>query len=310
MQIFADRLATLSHVEPITHLNITIIPLLGPDENEMEYLLMDEAIEQKLLRITEISESGSVPELQLENHADQAVLLLDGGELVGAKQNRMLNLTILAAAHKTISIPVSCVEAGRWDDRSSEDDEFSSGGCCYSSGRAAKSKHVSKSMRSGDGHYSNQLEVWDGISAMFSSLGSHSPTRAMADIYEDHRSGIDNYIDALKPVEGQVGAIFAINGQVRGLELFNCATTMHKLYPKLIRSWALDAIKEQGEDYQTQIDTAELGRFIAAIGEADTSSHPAIGLGEDIRLDADDLTGGALIVNEHVIHLCAFKTNF
>jgi hypothetical protein len=40
--------------------------------------------------------------------------LLDGEELIGAKQNRALNLTILAPAKQVIVIPVSCVEAGRW----------------------------------------------------------------------------------------------------------------------------------------------------------------------------------------------------
>jgi hypothetical protein len=45
-----------------------------------------------------VSEGGSVPHLLFINDAMRPVLLLDGEELVGAKQNRVLNLTVLAAA--------------------------------------------------------------------------------------------------------------------------------------------------------------------------------------------------------------------
>jgi hypothetical protein len=39
-----------------------------------------------------------VPQLLFINDAMRPVLLLDGEELVGAKQNRVLNLTVLAPA--------------------------------------------------------------------------------------------------------------------------------------------------------------------------------------------------------------------
>ena len=42
------------------------------------------------------------------------MLLYDGEELVGAKQNRILNVTVLVGAGAKLPIPVSCVEQGRW----------------------------------------------------------------------------------------------------------------------------------------------------------------------------------------------------
>jgi hypothetical protein len=77
-------------------------------------------VQRDLARVTEVSAIGGVPELKLINDADRPVLLLDGEELVGAKQNRILNVTVLAGAHSTIVIPVSCVEAGRWHHLSAE----------------------------------------------------------------------------------------------------------------------------------------------------------------------------------------------
>jgi len=49
------------------------------------------------VHITEVSAGGRVPELAFENSSDETVLLVDGDELVGAKQNRVVNLSILVA---------------------------------------------------------------------------------------------------------------------------------------------------------------------------------------------------------------------
>ena len=98
--------------EPVTHGALTMIPILAPLLAEPVWLTLAEAGER--VRITEVSEAGSVPNLQVTNTADQPLLLLDGEELVGAKQNRILNMTVLVAAGATVTIPVSCVEQGRW----------------------------------------------------------------------------------------------------------------------------------------------------------------------------------------------------
>ncbi len=79
---------------------------------------LDEALALDAAEITEISAQGSVPELLVVNKAAKPVFLLDGEELVGAEQNRIVNLTILVPAQAKVTIPVSCVEAGRWRSRS------------------------------------------------------------------------------------------------------------------------------------------------------------------------------------------------
>ena len=95
--------------------NLTIIPLFaetGP--KSPDYLTMEDAINSRLLIIGEKNSGGSVPELIAQNLADIPVLLLDGEEVIGAKQNRILNASILLAPKSTTVIPVSCVEAHRW----------------------------------------------------------------------------------------------------------------------------------------------------------------------------------------------------
>jgi len=100
--------------QPASAANLTVIPLLAQREAEPSYLTLDEALAKGLAVVTEVSESGSVPQLLVKNLGRQQVLILDGEELIGAKQNRIVNLTILVPAQTTIEIPVSCVEAGRW----------------------------------------------------------------------------------------------------------------------------------------------------------------------------------------------------
>jgi hypothetical protein len=93
-------------------------------------------------RLAEVSEASSVPFLQVANGADRPLLLLNGEELIGAKQNRILNTTVLMGAHTEVTIPVSCVEQGRWGYRGRQ---FRPGDASlYASLRARKAAWVSQ----------------------------------------------------------------------------------------------------------------------------------------------------------------------
>ena len=146
----AKLLATLLTGEPVTHGALAVIPLLAPNLDDPDWLTLED-------RVTEVSEAGSVPFLQVANGADRPLLLLDGEELIGAKQNRILNTTVLVAAHTEVTIPVSCVEQGRWGYRGRQ---FRPGDASlYASLRARKAAHVSQSVRAGRGHRADQGEV-------------------------------------------------------------------------------------------------------------------------------------------------------
>ena len=125
------------------HKNMAISPLLADQGVNLEFITLDEALAQRALVITEINESGHVPELKVVNNSRQKVLLLDGEELVGAKQNRVLNVTILLAPNSETLIPVSCIEHGRWSYASKE---FSSANRTMSADlRKKKTQSVQKS---------------------------------------------------------------------------------------------------------------------------------------------------------------------
>jgi ARG and Rhodanese-Phosphatase-superfamily-associated Protein domain len=84
----AQLLATILTGEPVTHGALTVVPPLAPNLDDPDWLTLEEAGDRA--RVTEVSEAGSVPFLRVANGADRPLLLLDGEELIGAKQNRIL----------------------------------------------------------------------------------------------------------------------------------------------------------------------------------------------------------------------------
>jgi len=111
-------LSTILQVgDAVEHRGIVIAPLFPRQSPVAEYATLEDALPLGL-GIDEVSEAGVVPELAVTNPTDSNVLLYDGEELLGAKQNRILNITVLVAARSTTPIPVSCVEEGRWSRRS------------------------------------------------------------------------------------------------------------------------------------------------------------------------------------------------
>lgn len=290
---------------PIVRHNLTIFPLI--DETApaaADYLAFGPAQRSGQVRITEVSTSGSVPTLSVQTAGDSAVLLLDGEELIGAKQNRIVNLTILVAAKTTVAIPVSCVERGRWSSASPE--FFESPQTMYPRGRAKKMMAVSASMMLSGTHYADQGEVWEDVDMRMAELHAASPTSAMGHIFDQHRASVDEYLEGVVWIDGQVGAAFAINGKAVGVEIFETHDIAREYLPKVIRSYALDAIA-QGTLVAPRIAEAEeVSQLIEKICAAEARQSPSIGIGTDFRINSPDLAAAALVRDGSVIHLSAF----
>lgn len=109
-----SRLQSVKLGEPQTYKNIAIVPLIAPADGTFQYYTLGEALAAGDLVITEISANGSVPELLVVNRGNKPVLLIDGEELAGAKQNRVLNTSTLLKEAPETKIPVSCRERARW----------------------------------------------------------------------------------------------------------------------------------------------------------------------------------------------------
>lgn len=284
--------------------NLTIYPLLSNYAVTFDYLTLDQALEQNTIEVHEINKDGSVPELKVINTSSIMVLILDGEELVGAKQNRIVNTTILIPAEAEIIIPVSCVEQGRWSYNASN---FSSKERIMSSNlRSMKSQHVNYSVREEGKFRSDQNAIWEELSQKARRHDAVSPSMAMGEIYEKEKPTIDEYIDGFKNIDLQVGAAFMINGEIAGMDCLGKPETFSVVFKKLIGSYALDAIDsfEEGKEYK--VLKSKLTSFIKNSTKAPVHTQKSVGEGMDCRLETKKITGFALCHEDQIPHMSVF----
>jgi hypothetical protein len=309
---------------------LTMVPLMAPGEaaaaNEPDYLTLPDALAREQARVTEVSEQGQVPELAFENLArDRDVLLLDGEELVGAKQNRILNLTILVAAGARVKIPVSCVEQGRWS-RMSEAFRTSDR-ALFADARAAKMRQVNHSLRTRGSRQADQGDVWRRVAEKAEALNVESRTGAMNDVFESRDGELQQYARAFHALPRQVGAVFIVDegGGLRpgapplaGLELFDAAPTFARTLPKLVGTFALEALVRGGgiavapasagdETRQAAYAGHLAAQLVADVARAVPDRFKALGEGEDLRITRPDLVGGGLVARGRLVHLAAYR---
>jgi len=308
MQALSRALHALEVGAPVTAGPLTLFPLLRTDAPPAAYALLDEALDAGLAEVTEISDGGSVPELLFRNKSDRDILLVDGEELVGAKQNRVLNLTILVGAFQDVKIPVSCVEAGRWAWRSRR---FASGKRkLNASARREKMRGVSAAMRESGSRSRGDIQgaVWRSVDMSMERVACASATSSLHEVFDSVEDRLQQHRGKVTPLPGQIGAVFTIGGQVAGVELFDAADTLAKLLPKLIDSYSFDALEADDADAAAKAPTLdEVRALIERIAGAQPAVYSAVAKGVDLRIEQPSLHAAALADGERVVHLSAFE---
>lgn len=291
--------------DPICHLNLTLVPLRGERREHLNYVLSADALATGTMTITETSEGGSVPELLAVNQGLQMILLLDGEELVGAKQNRILNTSVLLPPHSKTKIPVSCVEQGRWRHVSSE---FSAGNYSPAKLRARKSRDVSRNLAASGQANSDQGAVWDEVHESVVLYQAAAPTMAMHDVYEQRQDLFDAYVKALPYPEEARGVVVAIGGKFVAVDLFDKPGTLQSLWSRLILGYAVDAAaRANAKGKKSDAFTAKgAAVLLEHVGEIVCRPCPSVGVGDDWRFEAEDILGQALIAQGQCVHLSAF----
>jgi hypothetical protein len=284
---------------------LQVFGLVWPSQSTAHYITLDEALSAGSLEISELTEAGHVPALRVANHGDANVFLMAGEHLVGAKQDRVLNASVMVGPQSQITITVSCVEAGRWRYRSPK---FGSGRM-MSHGllRKMMSPKVTEGYRASGTPTSDQGEVWNEIHRKLGAMGSVSPTAAFSQAYADHHQRLDAVMTRF-PAPSGFGVAFAIDGLIAGVDLFDQPSTLAKLWPKLIRAYALDAL-ELGPAPTTEnpvVTTDAVAQWVRSAAGAQAEPFPSSGLGTDLRLDGPALSGASLVVDNQPIHLELF----
>ncbi|MCX7920109.1 MAG: hypothetical protein N3A72_11000 [bacterium] len=303
---------------PLNHRNLMLFPITYPENGNpaIPYITLDEAFEKQFLTISEVSDGGIVPILKVTNNSDHKILILDGEELIGAKQNRILNTTILVPEKISLPIPVSCVEANRWHYVSPE---FKTAGTqAHVNLRAKKAASVYRNLKVFKEYRSNQAEVWDIVDHILYCLRTESPTSALHDAYIHHTVTLDDYVKALSFQSGQKGIAVAINNRFVCADIFDKSETLEKYWKKLIRSYALDALvnliepESNNQKNIPQSDSEHLKEEIAQIKvqmlQSESDSFKSVGLGDDIRIRGKKLIGTSLVYEQTPIHFAIFRT--
>lgn len=296
---------------------LTLWPLLrhpGAPPCELEYMALADALEDGFVGVSEVSEDGSVPSIRVDNRAAIPVLVLFGEEIRGAKQNRVANASFLLAAEREVDIDVSCVEQGRWGRRARGESaraEFEGTADVLSSSlRRKMTSKVRLSLSRGERFDADQGEVWRGVSDCLESSGARSETMAYADYVGSRGVDLQEMTRAFHSVDGQVGFVAAIGDEVVGIEAIGRAGVFARVFPKLVRAYAIDAIDSErvrSESPRVRFDAPN--PFLRAVAEAPVATFgPSLGLGEDLRLGSEAVEACALSAGGELVHVSAFPT--
>lgn len=284
--------------------NLLVFPLRHRAPAGPAYIGLRQALADKTLRIVEKDGGGSVPELVVVNSGEAGVLILDGEEVRGAKQNRVLNTTVLVKPGESILVPVSCVEAGRWRQVSLSFDD--SDQILSASARTGKCERVSENLRSCGAYDGDQGAVWRDIGTLLEDAGADSPTSAMSDAFEKRSEQLDAYQKAFPLVEGQAGLIVVSNGRVASLDVLSRSEVYPVLHGKLIRSHAIEALAGRRTAEPITDPEALVAAFLDDARRGKQEVFPSRGAGQDHRLRGIDTAGSALVVDGAVVHLALF----
>jgi hypothetical protein len=301
-----ECLESLRLEAPQTFRNLTLFPLTSARSDTPAYQMLDAAMARGEFIVQEISAAGSVPELLAVNRGAPPVLIVNGEELLGAKQNRVLNTTVLLGGHSETVIPVSCTEQGRWRPVSAQ---FSSSDAVMAQrARAHKLQSVSESLAADEAFHSDQGGVWRAIAHLQAKAQSHSPTGAMHDAFKACEAELNQCLDAFRPVPGQKGLLVLINGEVAGFDVVAGEDAYAKLHAKLVKSYAIEALLDEGQATDPTDAEAKARAFLQAAGEAKEQRFKSVGLGEDCRYHGERLAGSALVYEGRVLHAAFFRT--
>ena len=232
---------------PYNHENLSIFLIHGKNRADGKLLTLEEAVAQHKVVVYE---TRNVNELTIENVSNQDVFIESGDIVKGGAQDRTLKDDfILPTKSGKVNISAFCVEHGRWTQRSGEP---------VGTFNSATESVVSKDMKMAVRVKADQRSVWDSVASLQASIAgalrsevraAPSPTSLPMTMQTPVvQKSIDGYLRDLKSaIDGQtdvIGYAFAINGEVNSADVYGSHELFGKLWPKLLRASAVEAVSK------------------------------------------------------------------
>jgi hypothetical protein len=288
-------LAQVTVRSPSAYENLTLFPLTGPASGHASYRLLDEAIRSGQVKVQE-KDGGQVNTVRMSNTGKAYVFGMAGEIVSGAKQDRMLqDDVLLPPGSGWLDVLVYCTEHGRWTGTSLN---FGTKGY-VASGRVRERAAKTQS----------QEEVWAEVDAAHAQLNVATPSRAFARVYEDKgaQEQAQPYIDKLDGLPalfpGAIGVAVAVGNQIVCVDAFGSPELFRRMWPKLLRSYVIDAMQSQA---QGRLTAKQVQQFVRSAAGAQVSKQPTVGAGTLQRLSAPNASGSALVFKKTIIHLDLF----
>jgi ARG/rhodanese/phosphatase superfamily protein len=246
---------------PYTHKNLSIFLIHGKNLiQETNFLTLQEALEQKKVVVYETKD---VNELAIENLSNQDVFVQSGDIVKGGQQDRMMAVDLIVPP-KSGRMPIAafCVEQGRWSRRGSEQ-----AGIFSSSTDVAATKEIKVAAKSAN----SQAGVWENVTVTQDKLSENLSTTVNATesvsslqlavenrkVQESVASYTKALADIVKDKADVIGYVFAINGEVNSADVYASGALFKKLWPKLLKANAVEAIAQLRKDLKFEPTSAE-----------------------------------------------------
>jgi len=258
---------------PYTHKNLTIFLVHGNDLiTGHSFLTLQEALAQKKVIVYETKD---VNELSIRNLSNQDVYAQSGDIVRGGDQDRMISMDFIVPP-KSGRMPIAafCVESGRWSRRGSE-----MNGSFASSENSASTKELKLAAKGEN----SQQAVWENVTAAQDKLSRNvnATVNAVvsrsslelslenAKVKETAASYIQAFANLLKNKKDVIGYAFAINGQVNSADVYASSVLFAKLWPKLLKASAVEAIAELEENAKpTSVQESAVTAFLVGPDKA------------------------------------------
>jgi hypothetical protein len=265
---------------PFTHKNLTIFLIHGKNMIESRsFLTLQEALEQKKVVVYETKD---VNELAIENRSDQDLYVQAGDIVKGGQQDRVLAVDLIVPPRSgRMPIAAFCVESGRWNKREGERAEVFS---------SAAEVVATKDLKLAAKLAKSQGAVWKNVTVTQDKLSENLNTRVNSSVSESSlQLAVENrkvqetaaeYTRALAGVvkgkDDVIGYVFAINGAVNSADVYGSSLLFKKLWPKLIKANAIEAIAELQKDLQFEPVTDESVKTFLAEAERSEGSEKEV----------------------------------
>jgi len=301
MNTFLKFMDSVRAGEPIKNGQVWFVPLFGGAE-ALDADLLDEGISGGKTKVTEVDDQGSVGEILVEHNGNRKLLIIDGEQVKGAKQDRVFNSSFIVNPGCRVRTPVSCVEHGRWHAHGSR--EFSTSATTLSSSaRINKLDSVTHSLHINRSFESNQTEVWDSVEKISRKSGVQSPTGSYTDVYMEMRDEIEKKLVDMKPLEGQTGVMVIHGGRFISLDLFGSPSLFARSWKKVARGVLLEKFEYVNNDYIPPLNVAL--DSLEALKKVKFDCTKAPGFGETLSGKADKLAIAAICDGENLYHAYA-----